>query len=413
MWAAIEAAEREVCLVTYILKDDEVGRRTIELLMAASRRGCRVRLLYDDAGNITGRTRLVAPLLAERNATVYRYRPMTGAFLTYFLSGLDWNVSPAVRNHRKLLVVDQEVAFAGGLNVGNEYAGRDCSTPGLLSGKFRDTMVRVTGESAAQLQRLAEEVLAPPGPCADRAERESWAKWNSTPRITRVSDPPLPQQLPPAALAEPYEPPAEIENCSEVEVLGSNCWLRDYSIQKALTAALRGSTERVWFTTPYFTPPDRLFAEIEAASRRGVDVRIVVGGRKCTDPPGMWWVEQRWYRRALEAGIRIFEFQSPGEVMHAKLWTIDGGYGSVGSFNLDLLSDFLLEANVAARDKRFAGQLERQFLRDSARGNEVTLAELDERQQDPLFWTLSGVCCSIVMGSRWIFAPNFDDVRDA
>eukprot|EP01062_Namystynia_karyoxenos_P059994 TRINITY_DN5142_c1_g1_i1.p1 TRINITY_DN5142_c1_g1~~TRINITY_DN5142_c1_g1_i1.p1 ORF type:complete len:491 (+),score=152.25 TRINITY_DN5142_c1_g1_i1:74-1546(+) len=412
MWAAIAAARREVFFVTYILKDDEVGRQTLRLLSEAARRGVQVRLLYDDSGNVTGRRRLTRELREQPGAEVVCFRPTFQAWGTYIFSGFDYAESPTIRNHRKILLVDGETAFAGGLNVGNEYAGRECTTPGLLRGTFRDSMARLEGPACAGLREQLDEVFAGGCLAQDRARRLSWAEWDAAarraPPAPPAGAPRAAAELPPGA-AGATEPAETLPDCAGIEVLGCNIWLRDYSIQRALAWALRGARERVWLTTPYFAPPQRLLEDVEGASRRGVDVRVLVGGRGSIDPPIMWWIEQNWYRRLLAAGARLFEYHAPGSVMHAKLWTVDGSYASVGSFNLDLLSDFILETNLAARDQRAAANVERQFLRDVGRAQEITLQDLEERQHDLLHWGLITVTLQIYHAARYVLGGSFDE----
>jgi cardiolipin synthase len=170
MWAAVDAAREYVIWHTYIAKDDAVGQKTVAKLVAAANRGVRVEFLYDCGGNMTGRARLVEPLVAA-GATVVRYRPFLPGFAEYF-SRLHWHSSPGVRNHRKILVVDDAVAFTGGLNIGCEYAGERAGG----TGRFRDSHCMVTGADGVRMLRDAcADTLAPRPSAVARALR--WRQW--------------------------------------------------------------------------------------------------------------------------------------------------------------------------------------------------------------------------------------------
>ena len=153
MWKAVDSAKRSVVWHTYICKDDTVGRATIERLVAARARGVDVTLLWDSGGNITGRDRLMASL-RESGALVVQYRPFFPHMFSYFfVKGMRWQGSPAIRNHRKIVIVDDRVGFIGGLNVGDDYAGARVGG----NGRFRDTMCRVEGPAVRCLAAACRE----------------------------------------------------------------------------------------------------------------------------------------------------------------------------------------------------------------------------------------------------------------
>lgn len=178
MWEAVDNAKHYVTWHTYIAKDDKIGQLTIEKLCQAARRGVKVEFLYDCGGNMTGRSKLVEPL-AKAGASVIRYRPFFPQQVIYFSRGMRWKLSPGVRNHRKILVVDDVVAFTGGLNIGNEYAGTSVGG----TGKFRDSHCRVTGAEGVRLLKDA---------CADTIQPQEnnlgtwmskimrWRQWAET-----------------------------------------------------------------------------------------------------------------------------------------------------------------------------------------------------------------------------------------
>jgi phosphatidylserine/phosphatidylglycerophosphate/cardiolipin synthase-like enzyme len=173
MWKAVDSATHSVTWHTYIAKDDHVGKETLRRLVAAARRGCRVQFLYDCAGNISGRDALVKPLI-EAGGEVVRFRPFFRSFLPWLAGGAHWRKSPAMRTHRKILVVDDRVAFTGGLNVGNEYAGPQVGG----SGRFRDSHCRVDDpESVFFLARACRDTIEPGTATRAPASRMRWRRW--------------------------------------------------------------------------------------------------------------------------------------------------------------------------------------------------------------------------------------------
>lgn len=156
MWTEVDSAQAEVKWQTYICKDDCVGNMTVAKLEDAHRRGVQTELLYDCGGNISGRSRLTDKL-RHSGASVIRHRPFFQFLWSYFASGMNWQKSPAIRNHRKILVVDKRVGFAGGLNIGDDYCGMRLGG----NGRFRDSHCRVTGPAVSHLLEVYEDTKQP------------------------------------------------------------------------------------------------------------------------------------------------------------------------------------------------------------------------------------------------------------
>jgi len=326
MWAAIAGAERSVLLTTYILEPDRVGDRTLSELEHAAERGCRVLLVLDAFGSHrVSSERLVR--LRARGATVVSFNPI-----------VRWRapLSRLVRNHRKILVVDERRAFCGGMNVAEEYAGSRHGT-----GLFRDTHLALEGPCARDLAHLTERDTL-----------------GGVPRRT----------------ARPVVEAGDAG--SLVQILDANERRHRRAIQKALRVTLARTLERCYLSSPYFVPPKRLMRGLTHAARRGVDVRVLTAGR--SDVPLVRLASQHLYGRLLKAGVRIFELQQ--RVLHAKTVTVDGVYAAVGSFNLDYWSDRRnLEVSVAVLDSGAACTLEEQFVRDLEGAQEVQLSNWARR----------------------------------
>jgi len=333
MWTAMRAARERVWLETYILEPDRVGTRTLAELANAAGRGCEVVLLYDSLGSYRINDAMLAPLRAA-GARAHAYNP---------LSPWLWRGPILHRNHRKVLVVDRELAFCGGLNIGEDYAG-----PGLGNSRFRDSHVRVEGGAARELARLFVGTLAEIGAPA------------------------------PATAAADTAASCVPERGSLIQVLESNQQRKRRAIQRTLRATLKRASSRCWLTSPYFVPPPRLRTALGQAAARGVDVRVLTAGP--SDVPLVSLASQHVYAWLLARGVRIFEYGTPERLLHAKTVAIDGVYGMVGSFNFDFWSwGRNLEVNLGVLDATFAHELEQQFEADLLGAREVRASDLAGR----------------------------------
>ncbi|MEX1025551.1 MAG: phospholipase D-like domain-containing protein [Planctomycetota bacterium] len=321
-WAGMDAAKFQIVMTMYIFADDEVGRRTRDGLAAAARRGVDVALQLDAFASPLDED-FLAPLKAA------------GVHVAWFNPILRWRsrYSRLVRNHRKLLAIDGRVGYAGGMNISEEYGGERYG-----NGRFRDTNIEVRGPAARDLGQLAASTFEPP---------------------------------PPIVLAADAKPGEVL-----VQVLESHVRRERRAIQKALRLTIEHASERVWLTSPYFVPPQRIMRTLESAAGRGVDVRVLTAG--LSDVPIVRRASQHLYGRLLGSGIRIFELEA--RTLHSKTAVVDGVWGSVGSFNLDLWSYRRnLEVTVAVLDSDLAVGLERAFEADLEGAREVRLGSWLDR----------------------------------
>ena len=319
IWEAIGRARRRVVMDTYILENDRVGRRPVAELEAAAARGAEVLLVYDALGS-GDLDDDFTEALTKAGGRVFVFNPV-------------WSVHRRlprfVRNHRKILVVDGERAFCGGMNIGEEYAGAVHGT-----NLFRDTHLLVEGPAAADLEDLV------------RTGVEDQGGGTVSPSSPGPSDP----------------------TGVLVQILESNVGRQRRAIQKALRLTLDRAVDHCQLTSPYFVPPKRLLSSLERAAKRGVDVRVLTAGT--SDVPIVRVASHHLYSRLLRAGVRIFELQ--GRTLHAKVVTADGIYASVGSFNLDSWSwRRNLEVTVAMLDREVTGTLEEQFEADLEDSREI------------------------------------------
>ena len=403
MWDAIDNAKQTIKWATYICKDDHVGNETISRLVRAAQRGVFVQFLYDDGGNISGRDELVQPLRDEKNAQVICFHPLFRKMLRYFMS-FRWQMSPGIRNHRKILIVDDTVGFTGGLNIGNEYAGKSCGG----SGKFRDTMSKLSGPALQDLIAAFDEVVH----CSKNTQWRPARLFRQRERIQTIIRSPREQLIRKfneirarQRLRRQWRRDLQDKKKQVgklVQVLTSNAWRGTYAIQKAYHIVISHSMHRVWITTPYFIPTGRLLRAVLRAARRGVDVRILTGSIRTTDPFLMWWASQYIVHKLLKSGVKLYEFEGKnigenGEVhriMHAKTLVIDGVWSSIGSYNLDALSNKLLEVTLSSVDYALATEMEKQFLTDLKDSKQITEDTFNSRS----FMQKAMISCAYHLG---------------
>jgi cardiolipin synthase len=300
--ATIDAAQEDVLVETFILFDDEVGRRLHATLCAAARRGVRVALTLDGYGS--------PDLPADFTATLVE----AGVRLRYFdpkrrLLGLRTNLFR--RLHRKIVVVDRRTAFVGGINFSADHLA------GAGESAKQDYTIEVEGPAVATIHAFARAALqAPDAP-------RGWERVSGAAR-ERAGDACV------RFVARDRRHPTDIED--------------------AYIDAIRGARTRVVIANAYFLPGYRLLHELHHAARRGVEVTLVLQGNP--DMPMVANAARGLYPYLLGGGVRIFEYcQRP---LHAKLALVDDDWSTVGSSNLDPLSLSLnLEANVLVRDHAF------------------------------------------------------------
>lgn len=309
--AAIEAARDHVHLEYYIWRPDATGTPLMDLLCRKARAGVEVRLLLDSVGSYWLKEACLEPLRTAGGKAAF-FAPVNPFARRWSLN---------LRNHRKIVVVDGRVGFTGGVNVGDEYRGRDAAL-----GNWRDTHLRMEGPVVAHLQEIFVE---------------DWfyaCKEN--------------------LIAPRYFPEPERRGNAIAQILASGPDSSTQAIHRSVFAAVTTAKERVWMTTPYFVPDRAMLVALETAARRGVDVRILLPVE--SDSTLVLYAGRSFYRDLLAAGCHLYEYQDG--MLHAKTTTVDGRWSSVGSANMDMRSFALnFEANAIVYGRELAAALDRQF----------------------------------------------------
>lgn len=319
MTAAIERAENDICLESFIFAADEVGRRFAAALAAKARMGLTVKVHLDSFGSGFRGFRSLQAELEDAGVQLRWFRPFR------FYRPLDY----FQRNHRKLLVVDSQETYLGGFNI-RRLNSR------ALHGEMRqrDTHVRVAGELASLAKGLFERL------------------WEQR------------EQSPPEAIPED-------ETRFDALLVPSHSRRCQHRLACLHAGLIARAHRDAYVTSPYFSPGRMVESALCAAAARGVDVRLLVPQRG--DPPAAGWATRAAYARLLTAGVRVFEY-GPRK-LHAKTSVIDSKWSVVGSANLDYLSLFLnQELVLMARDRTVSEALHVQFQRDLGEAVEVELS---------------------------------------
>ncbi len=352
---AVRQAQEHIHFEFYIWQRDDVGRRFRDLLAEKAREGVEVRVLYDAVGGAPVKRGFMDPLI-EAGGKVEAFLPVV-----LFERQLRVNF----RNHRKIIVVDGDVGFTGGVNIGEEYTD------------WLDLAFRLEGPVVLQLQEVfAEDWYFATG--EDLGNPQYFLPADGTavaedggavlPPSERPSQPPSNDQAAASKL--------RVADDVTARIIASGPDNPDSVIENVFFMAITGATERIYITTPYFVPDQAILMAIKTAAIRGVEVCLLTPGE--SDVPIAQAAGRSYYSELLEAGVRIFEYGDG--VLHAKLIVIDDDWSIIGSANMDIRS-FLLnfEANAVLRSPQLNAHLTDIFNSHLRQSTEVRLADFEPR----------------------------------
>lgn len=328
--AGIDGAQDYVLFQFFIVKDDGLGRRMKDRLVAKARDGVRVYFLYDEVGSHALPRAYLNDL---RDAGVH-----VSAFNTRRGPGNRFQIN--FRNHRKVVVVDGRSAWIGGHNVGDEYLGLD---PNF--GRWRDTHVRVDGPAAmgAQVSFL-----------------EDW-NW-ATDAVPELNWEPVASSGEARVLIAPTGPADDVESAGLMFV-----------------HAINSATERIWIASPYFVPDQAIISALQLAGLRGVDVRILIPDQ--ADHLMVYLAAFTYFDEASRTGVRFFRYGDG--FLHQKVLLVDDLVAAVGTANFDNRSfrlNFEITALVGEAD--FIGEVEEMLEEDFRHSIEVDASSYSDRS----FW---------------------------
>ncbi|MEA3419284.1 MAG: cardiolipin synthase [Campylobacterota bacterium] len=328
----IDSATSYILFQFYIVHDDKIGREIKERLITKSKGGVKIYFLYDEIGSFD--------LSDSYKDDLQKAGVEVNSFHTQKGPGNRFQLN--FRNHRKIVVVDGKTAWIGGLNVGDEYLGRDPKV-----GNWRDTHMKITGPATIAVQ-------------VSFVEDWHWTTEMLVPGITWTPTPSSEGNT--NVLIIPSGPADELETATLM-----------------FLHTINSAKERIWIATPYFVPDDAILAALQLAGLRGVDVRILI-----PDKADNLLVNLSFYTYlddASRTGVRFFRYTDG--FLHEKVMLIDHTAATVGTANFDNRSFRLnFEITGLVSGPAFAEEIEAMFKDDFARAREMTKSDIDEQS----FW---------------------------
>ena len=327
----VDGAAHFIHFQTYIIDEDETGIRIVNAMIRASRRGVRVYLLLDAFG--TGY--LSGAFIKNIEDAGIMFRFFSPSFIT---NGFHMSL----RLHHKVLLADGNIAIIGGINIANRYHGSSEKKAWL------DFAIKIQGPECAHILDIMKKL------------------WNKT-FISRGE-----------RSHEIIHHPVTFKENVNLKVLQNNWYRNKIEILKSYRFAIRHSHERMIMFASYFLPGRNERRLLRNASRRGVDIKIVLSGE--SDAPMFKRATNFLYNFILRNNISIYEYIPSN--LHAKVATVDGKWSTIGSYNLNHLSDYgSIETNVDISDYRFTRRFEELLLniiKNDCR--EVTFEEYSHRK---------------------------------
>ncbi len=328
----IAKAKHHIHLDMYIFEDDALGRLVADALIDRAREGVMVRVIYDDVGCWQVAHRFFERM-REEGIEVAAYLPVR---FPSFTSKVNY------RNHRKLVIIDGETGYIGGMNIALRYVKGTGDQP------WRDTMLRVRGGAVYGLQR---------------AFLIDWYFVDRTLITNRDYYPPL----------STFHSPPSTNNCL-TQIVTSGPTNPYPEIMQGYVRMILAAHRYVYIETPYFLPNEPVLFAIKTAAKAGVDVRILCPLR--SDARFVEWASRSYLREAYEAGVKVYLYQAG--FLHSKVMVCDDSITTTGSTNVDFRSfENNFEANAFIYDEGMAIRMRNVFLRDQE--NAILLSDLPQR----------------------------------
>jgi len=336
----LKKATKSIHLDYYIIKDDLIGTQIIDLLCLKSDQGIKVKVIYDDVGSSISRKSHAK--FKSSGVEAFAYMPVLFSRLAHKAN---------YRNHRKIVVIDNEIGFLGGINISDKYIN-----PNKIDLFWRDTHIVIKGEAVIGLQYIfISDWYFVSGQKIDLKE------------VAYLNQNNIKSKIP-------------------IGILGSDYGKKNQTIMEAYFAMITNARKEVLITTPYFVPDESILNAIKITSKSGVKIKIIIP--KKPDIKTAYFASQTYLKGLLQSGVEIYYYTKG--MMHSKTMVIDEAISTVGSTNFDQRSFSLnAEVNAFILDVGVAQKLKFQFEEDLKDCYKLQLEELKNRP-----WYLK-VACSI------------------
>jgi len=318
----LSKAVHHIHLEYYIVRDDEIGEKIKSILIQKVREGVKVRFLYDAVGSWKLSKSYIQHLISE-GVEMVPFGPVRLPFL---------NSKFNFRNHRKIIVIDGSIGFVGGLNIGDEYLGRN-----EHFGFWRDTHLMLKGEGVRSLQLIF---------------LQDWYYMTNRSFLT----------------SEYLSPILEENKHGGVQLIAGGPDNEWSAIKNIFFSMITSAKESVWIASPYFIPDEDIFSAIKIAALSGIDVRILVPNKP--DKRIVFHASRSYFPDLLDAGVKIYEYEKG--FMHSKFLIVDYELASIGTSNMDMRSFHLnFEVNAFLYRTKSTEKLVREYLNDLQNAREI------------------------------------------
>ncbi|QHS21694.1 cardiolipin synthase [Virgibacillus sp. MSP4-1] len=344
MLEELKQAEHHIHLEFYIVRDDQLGNEFKDVLVEKANNGVEVRFLYDAVGS----WELSNGFKEELKRAGVEMVPFSPVKLPFLNNKINF------RNHRKIVVVDGKIGFAGGLNIGDEYIGRN-----KYYGNWRDTHLYVRGEAVRSLQTIF---------------LQDWYYMTGK------------ALLKPAYLSPEYI----IENKGGVQLVAGGPDTEWETIKMLFFSLMTSAQQSIWIASPYFIPDTDILSAIKTAALSGVDVKLLVPNRP--DKKIVFYASQSYYPELLEAGVKIYRYNEG--FLHSKVMIVDQELASIGTSNMDMRSFHLnFEVNAFLYKTDSVEQLVTDFEKDLQHSTQLEHSRFLKR---PIFMKIYESTCRLL-----------------
>ena len=333
---SLKKAKKSINIEFYIFKNDDIGTKILNVLEEKAKEGVEVRLLYDSVGSRSLNRNVLNKLINEGGKV--------GEFFPSWLKFININMN--FRNHRKIVVIDNNVGFVGGFNVGDEYLGKDSKF-----GYWRDTHIKFTGSAVNDLNL------------------RFLADW----RYATKEE---------VSLEEIFEANEENSNSNNVgmQIVSSGPNLSDkYEIKMAYLKMIQKAKKYLYIQSPYLIIDNSISDSLKLAAASGVDVKIMIPGKG--DHPFVYWANLVYAGDFIKEGIRVFHYDK-NAFLHAKTVVIDDEVCSIGTANMDTRSfELNFEVSSFIYSEKIAKEQKYEFENDMKMCEELTLEKYQNRSR--------------------------------
>jgi len=331
-------AKHHIHIEYYILKDDKIGTKILDILCDKAKNGVMVRLTYDDVGS-----KISSKMKRKLSDCGVAHFPFMPVLLPKFTGKMNY------RNHRKIAIIDGEVAYVGGINISDTYINYPDSTL-----YWRDTHLRIVGEAVKSLQI------------------SFFTTWDFVSNENIKID-------------TTYFPEVTCKNDVAVQIANSGPDTDWPYIMEAMFTAITTAEDYIYITTPYFVPNDQIITALQIAAKSGVDVKIIIP--KNSDSWVVKHATNSYLERLLDANIKVYRYTKG--FVHAKTMVVDDAFSTIGTSNMDHRSfNINFEVNAFIYDVDTSKILKQHFLEDLKHADKIDL-------------------------KRWLHRPKFEKFKES